>query len=196
MDNKFYDQGAIVAPFTFGEKNKAVKPFYNIEDELNNREHFAILKTTANGKFVRGDMLFYEFNGVTISTSINNIIFVNVTDRSVTILPQKGQSEITAPVDPEDRQYILLLWCDETNNSEDHYIWRSMTGRTYTYNYIKNNIDNELFNVKKSFVLTENVPYKDALSIYQFINYIKNGNLVEDDDFDIESYVLDDNEEE
>lgn len=193
-----YTQGPVVAPFTFGNNKNAVSPFFRTEDSIDSKEHFAILRTTENGKYVKGNMLFYEFNGVTISTDINNIIFVNVTDRSVTILPQKGQSDITSPEDPEERQYVLLLWCEDSNSStsEEHYVWRAMTGRTKVYNYIKDEIDYMLFDPKESIVLTENVPYKDALTVYQFIKYLKNGNLVEDDEFDIDSYVISDNDEE
>jgi hypothetical protein len=36
--------------------------------------------------------------------------------------------------------------------------------------------------------LTDNVALKDALSVTQFVNYLKNGNLVPEDDFNIDDY--------
>jgi hypothetical protein len=40
------------------------------------------------------------------------------------------------------------------------------------------------------------VAFKDALTVTAFIRYLKNGNLVEDDGFDIDEYSYEDNEEE
>ena len=42
----------------------------------------------------------------------------------------------------------------------------------------------------ESFVLTENVPYKDALTVAAFIRYLKNAEIVRDDGFDIDEYIL------
>jgi hypothetical protein len=62
-----------------------------------------------------------------------------------------------------------------------------MTGRTEAYNYIKDNILLIGFDPDQSLVLTENVPYKDAKTVTQFIQYLQNG-LVEEDEFNIEDY--------
>ena len=40
----------------------------------------------------------------------------------------------------------------------------------------------------KSIVLTENVAIKDAFTVSQFVKYLQNASLVEEDDFDIEIY--------
>jgi hypothetical protein len=50
-------------------------------------------------------------------------------------------------------------------------------------------------NPDKSFILTANVPLKDALSVTQFVDYLKNSNLVPEDNFDIHDYIVDDVEE-
>ena len=54
-------------------------------------------------------------------------------------------------------------------SNEEIFQWESMTGRIETYNYIVDNIEIMGIDPKESFVLTENVPYKDALTIADFV---------------------------
>ena len=63
-----------------------------------------------------------------------------------------------------------------------------MIGRTAIYDYIVHNIASNYMNPDKSIILTDNVALKDALTVTQFVSYLKNGNLVPEDDFDIEEY--------
>ena len=74
-------------------------------------------------------------------------------------------------------------------DDQDVYFWEAMTGRSTAYEYIVDHIDDLLIDPENSFVLVETVPYKDALSIANFIRYLKNANLVEEDGFDIEEYI-------
>src|SRR5574344_1980193 len=167
--------------------NIKINPIYMIEDHPNDQNRFAILRTTENGKYVRGNSLFFRLGGFEIYTEINNAIFIDLTNKTAFIKEyQKVMEEIT-PVDPEKRQYIIMMKCCDTDG--DFYLWEAMEGRTTMYNYIVDNIDSQNIDPQKSFVLTENVPYKDALTVYQFIQYLKNADLVEDDGFDIDEWV-------
>ena len=70
------DRNKPISPFV-KVGNKPISPFYKVEDEINTSERYAILKTTDNGKFVRGNLLYYRFNNVDIYTDIDNAIFEN-----------------------------------------------------------------------------------------------------------------------
>ena len=176
-------------PLIFYDKDDKIKvnPVYMIEDHPNDKNRFAILRTTENGKYVRGDSLYFKLGGFEIYTEINNAIFVDLINKTVFIKEyQKVVEEIT-PVDPEKRQYIIMM--KNINEDIDEYTWEAMEGRSTMYNFIVDNIDSLNIDPENSFVLTENVPYKDALTVYQFIQYIKNADLVEEDGFDINDWL-------
>lgn len=176
-------------PLIFYDKDDKIKvnPVYMIEDHPNDKNRFAILRTTENGKYVRGDSLYFKLGGFEIYTEINNAIFVDLINKTVFIKEyQKVVEEIT-PVDPEKRQYIIMM--KNINEDMDEYTWEAMEGRSTMYNFIVDNIDSLNIDPENSFVLTENVPYKDALTVYQFIQYIKNADLVEEDGFDINDWL-------
>ena len=176
-----------INPFVFYKKNDPVKPFASLDENVNTPSKFAILKTTENGKYIRGGQLWFKMNGVEIFTDIDNIIYVDMDNNTFIVRDGKKVIDEIAPVDPEKRQYVLLMKC--TDNNTDFYQWESMEGRVTTYNYIVDNIDVLNIDPEKSFVLTENVALKDALNIAEFIRYLKNSELVEDDGFNIEEYI-------
>ena len=172
-------------PFVMTGK-KPINPFYNIESESNGPDRYAILKTTDNGRYIRGNMLFYKYKGIEIYTEINNAIFVDTINDTITIKDYGKTLEEINPTNPEERQYLIIVVSDE--DADDMYTWDAMIGRTTMYNYIVNNIDIKYMDPDKSIVLTDNVALKDALSVTQFVNYLKNGNLVPEDDFNIDEY--------
>lgn len=176
-----------INPFVFYKKDEPVKPFADINENINTPTKFAILKTTENGKYIRGGQLYFKMNGVEIYTELDNIIYVDLDNNTFIVRDGKKVINEIAPVDPEKRQYVLLMKCTEHNN--DFYQWESMEGRVTTYNYIVDNIDILNIDPEKSFVLTENVALKDALTIAEFVRYLKNSELVEEDGFDIEEYI-------
>lgn len=197
MNSNIFDKGKrqtqvdnnIRNPLIFYDKDDKIKvnPVYMIEDHPNDKNRFAILRTTENGKYVRGDSLYFKLGGFEIYTEINNAIFVDLINKTVFIKEyQKVVEEIT-PVDPEKRQYIIMM--KNINEDIDEYTWEAMEGRSTMYNFIVDNIDSLNIDPENSFVLTENVPYKDALTVYQFIQYIKNADLVEEDGFDINDWL-------
>lgn len=200
MSNSIFDKAkgkrqqqvdsGIIKPIRFlndKQKSNGINPFYIVEDHPNDEYRFAILSTTENGKYVRGGMLYFNYNGIDIYTDIDNAIFVDLHQKSIYIKEYKKVKEEITPVDPEQRQYILMITSYEED--ENMYTWEAITGRTNTYYWLTDNIENRAIDPEKSFVLTENVPFKDALTIANFIRYVKNAELVEPDGFDIEEYV-------
>lgn len=189
IGKRITNQNTVINPFKFyKDKEHAVeKPFVNVKETPNGTERFAILRTTENGKYVRGGQLWFKLGKVEIFTDIDNIIFVDLIND--TLFVQSGKKIINeiAPEDPEHRQYILMMKCYV--NGDETYSWESMTGRIECYNYIVDNIDVLGISPTESIVLTENVPYKDAFTIADFVRYLKNSELVEDDGFDIEEYI-------
>ena len=177
------------SPFVYTGK-KPTSPFYNIETESNGEDRFVIIKTTDNGKYIRGNMLFYNYKGIEIYTEINNAIFVDTINDTVTIKDYGKTLEEINPTNPEERQYVIIIVSDEDIEDEGipMYTWDAMIGRTNMYNYIVTNIGIKYMNPDKSIVLTDNVALKDALNVTQFVNYLKNGNLIPEDDFDINDY--------
>ena len=189
LGKRIISQSNPINPFKFyKDKEHAVEnPFVNVKDSPNGTTRFAILRTTENGKYVRGGQLWFKLGKVEIFTDIDNIIFVDTVND--TLIVQSGKKIINeiAPEDPEHRQYIIMMKCYV--NGDETYSWESMTGRITCYNYIVDNIDSLGISPTESIVLTENVPYKDAFTIADFVRYLKNSELVEDDGFDIDEYI-------
>lgn len=169
------------------ERKNGTKPIYFESEAINDKYKFAINKFTDDGKYVKGGKLCFTLNKVEIYADLNDIIFVDTNNRIVNITKASGVINTDNNKDVEHRQYILLLYL--LDDSEDKYVWASMEGRTTAYNYIQDNIDVLNIDPDKSIVLTENVAYKDALSITEFVKYIQNG-LVEEDDFNIDDYKV------
>lgn len=167
-----------------------VNPIYNLDETPNTPDRFVIVKTTANGKFLIGDMLHYRYNGIDIITDSDNAIFVDKINKTIFIREYGRALRSIAPEDPETRQYVLLL-IDPYEDNEFQTHWEALIGRTAAYNFIKASA--ATFDPKKSIILTENVALKDALTISQFVKYLKNADIVGDDGFNIEDFELDDN---
>ena len=177
-----------INPLTFHKDNNIIiNPFRVIDNHPNDKTKFAILKTTENGKYVRGGLLFFNFKGIEIYTELNNAIFVDTVNDTIFIKEyQKVIDEIT-PSDPAEKQYILLMKCEDQDG--EYYVWEAMQGRSNAYQYIIDNIDDMNINPEESFVLVETVPYKDALTITAFVKYLQNAEFVDPNELDIESYI-------
>ena len=172
-------------PFTFVEnKEQKQQAFSFLKDNINSDTKFVINRLTDNGAYVKGGMLYFRLNGVDIFTDIDHSIFVDKKNNSVVIKTAENLANIEDKTDPEMRQYIILIY--NTNPDLDEFRWESMTGRTTIYEYIKNNIED--IDPDNSIILTENVAIKDAFTVSQFVKYLQNASLVEEDDFDIEIY--------
>lgn len=182
--NRIDPDDAPKKPFTFVSKEQKEKPISFINDNINSDTKFVINRLTDNGAYVKGGMLYFRINGVDIFTDINHSIFVDKSNNSVLIKTADNLANIEDQTDPELRQYIILIY--NTNPELEEFRWESMTGRSIVYEYIKNNIED--IDPDNSIILTENVAIKDAFTVSQFVKYLQNANLIEEDDFDIEMY--------
>lgn len=182
------NQNKPIVPIEFVNNFKE-KPIEFMNRELNGTTSFAILKTTQGGKYMRGNLLFYSLNGVEVYTDPNNIIFVDTINNTLFVKEYEKVLNEIAPSDPEQKQYILLyadLGGEEADDVEFPLRWLAVQGRTNAYESIKSNAFN--IDIDKSLVLVETVPFKDAMSVRSFVKFIKNADMTEDDDFDIDSY--------
>ena len=172
-------------PFIFtGNKEQKQKPFTFINDNINSEKKFVINRLTDNGAYIKGGMLYFRINGVDIFTDINHSLFIDKSNNTVIVKTADNLENIEDKTEPELRQYIILIYSTDENAEE--FRWESMTGRTLMYEYIRDNI--EYIDPDHSIILTENVAVKDAFTASQFVKYLQNANLVEDDDFDIDLY--------
>jgi hypothetical protein len=173
----------ITTPISFPE-HLSNSPFRKFG--VNEDKRFAINRFTNNGAYVRGGMLYFRLNGVDIFTETTNSIFVDKSNNSVIIRPANNLQNIEEEnVDPEQRQYVILMYSKDGDDT--YYRWESMIGRKTMYEYIVNNVED--FDPDNSIILTDNVAMKDALTVVQFVKYLQNANLVEEDDFDIDQYI-------
>ena len=171
--------------FSFVEKDTKQQAISFVNDNINDTDHFVINRLTDNGAYVKGGMLYFRINGVDIFTDVNHSIFVNKKNNSIVVKSADNLKNIEDTTDPELRQYIILIY--GLDEDQEVYRWESMTGRTTMYEYIKNNIED--IDVDQSVILTENIAIKDAFTVSQFVKYLQNGNLIEDNDFfDIDMY--------
>ena len=177
------DDKTVDPVYFYKDKDSKITPTYDIDNHPNDKYKFAILRNTENGKYLIGGLLTFELNGVTIVTQPNNVIFVDLLNKSVFIKEFDKINKTIAPEDPEDRQYIIMMSCVD-DYGDPVYRWEAMTGRTAMYDYIVENQEEIEIDPDNSFILTENVPYKDALTVRQFIRYVKNKGLYANDGVD------------
>ena len=185
MDNK---KGPIV-PITFGNNTDKItyKGISFFDKDINDKNHFAILKTTENGRYVRGNRLFYEINGVQIYTELNNIIFVDSVNNTLFIQEYEHAINEIAPDNPEQKQYIVLYTDLGCEDSSEPLRWEAYIGRDATYQSIKINLP--VIDIDKSIVLVDNVALKDSLTVRQFIEFLKNADYI-DEEINLEDYAF------
>ena len=189
MTGKF-DEKKIINPI-HTVTNGVEKPIYEIKDQINSNNRFVITKDTDDGKYVRGNLIFYSINGVEIYAEINDAIYVDLINKTATVRKFSEIEDDNTIIDPEEKQYAILFvptGYDEEDNDIDCR-WSAVQGRTNAYELIKYTVENYEIDVTRSLVLTDNVKFKDSLSLVQFVDYIKNSNFVKDDDFDIQYYA-------
>ena len=168
------------------------KVISKIEDDINGITKFAITKLTAGGRWMRGGLLFYSLDGVEIYTDPKNVIFVDTVNKTMFIREYEKVIKQLSPENPEEKQYIMLymdLGYDDNNLGIEEFPlrWEAVTGRTSAYENIKTNA--AVIDIDRSLVLAETVPVKDSLSVRQFMDYLKNSNIINDDSFDISDYA-------
>lgn len=180
----------IIQPIEFVKPGEsfAVTPIERLE-QVNGITSFAILKTTEGGKYMRGNMLYYNLNGVSIYTDPNNVIFVDTVNNMMWVREYEKVLKEIEPDNPEEKQYIMLYTdlCYEDDDLEYPFRWEAVTGRSNAYDAIK--INAPVIDIDKSLVLVETVGFKDALTVRQFIDYLQNSGIVKDDTFSTEDYT-------
>jgi hypothetical protein len=193
MGNKIFgsrikDEKEVMQAITFVDKGTRTKAIDKIEHNVNGPRKFAIMKTTENGKYVRSGFIYYSINGVDVYAAIDDIIFVDLDNNTLFIKANtKIENEIN-PVDPEQRQYVIL-YTDLGYESEDGDFplrWESVTGRTNAYENIK--VNAPVIDIDKSIVLVDTVALKDSLTVREFMNYLKNSEIIVDESFDINDF--------
>jgi len=180
----------IIQPIEFVKPGEsfAITPLERLE-QVNGITSFAILKTTEGGKYMRGNMLYYNLNGVSIYTDPNNVIFVDTINNMMWVREYEKVLKEIEPDNPEEKQYIMLYTdlCYEDDDQEYPFRWEAVIGRSNAYEAIK--INAPVIDIDKSLVLVETVGFKDALTVRQFIDYLQNSGIVEDDTFSTEDYT-------
>ena len=193
MFGKDKNSEELISPVIFHEPGEdfSSSPMSYIEQDVNTPTKYAINRMTLGGKYVRGGMLYFSFNGVEIYTDIDNVIFVNEDTHTLFIRESKNIQGEISPSNPESRQYIMLytdLGYDEVGNENEFPLrWEAVTGRREAYDNIKNNAP--VIDIDKSLVLVENVTLKDSLTVREFMNYLKNSDIINEESFDINDYA-------
>ena len=174
-----------------GQKVPAKSPLIFLDREETSTM-FSITKLTDNGKYVKGGMLYYKMFDVEIMADIDATIYVNLAEKSYIVKLNKSNESIQSQ-DPVTQQYVILLYSVSDDSSE--CVWMSVEGRENCYNLIKEQISTYLYDPDHSIVLTGSVSLDDCLTVTEFVNYLKNSNVIEEDDFDITQYTIDREEE-
>jgi hypothetical protein len=129
-------------------------------------------------------------NDVEIFADVDCVIYVNKIENSYTVQKNNISQSVT-PKNAEEQQYVILLYPVD-GGEENNFTWSSVIGRQNAYEIIKSEFPSEAWDPDKSFVLVGNVKLDDALSVTEFVNYLKNSNLIPEDEFFIENYKIGD----
>lgn len=182
------DEKDMINPIRFTDE-KTLNAMTLLSDAVNTPTKFAILKTTENGRWMRGDLLYYRLNGVEVYTQSNNIIFVDLENNLLFIKEYSKVMNEIAPVDPEQKQYYILYTDLGYEDGEEQFPlrWEACHGRTNAYEAIKANAN--VIDVDKSIVIVESVAIKDCLTVREFVNYVQNADMVDKSDgFSMDDY--------
>ena len=181
------DNNNLKKPIIFHESEYKLNPLQPFDRLINGKNKFAITATTGNGKYVRDGFLFYNLNGVEIYAPLNSILMINTADNTVFIQPDKNLVGSISPSDPELIEYVIL-YTDIGYESEDEpFRWVKVQGRNNAYQSIKDNAT--MINVDAAFILADSVTLRDALSIREFCEYLRNAGVIDSEEFDINDYA-------
>lgn len=100
-------------------------------------------------------------------------IFRKVNDEEKEILLQKINT-----------RYLILYYLEEDGKELQNF--EIIKGRINAYTFLKDLV--EVIDLKESKVLTDNVPLKDAISVYEFMKHVSE--LIEDETFNIDDYYI------
>jgi len=175
-------------PIVFHESEYKFKPLQPFDRLINGRNKFAITASTGNGKYVRDGFLFYNLDSVEIYAPLNSVLMIDTSEKTVFIKMDKDPSNSISPKDPELIEYVILFTDIGYESEDEPFRWIKVQGRSKAYQCIKDN--STMINVDESFIIAETVALKDALSVREFCEYLKNAEVIDaDDDFDINDYA-------
>lgn len=96
---------------------------------------------------------------------------------------EEGVLFVPADETPKVKTY-LVLYIGTDEDGKDIKSFEAIKGRKETFDFIKGMV--EYIDIHESKVLTDNVSYNDAASVYDFMKYVSS--IIEEDSFDIEDY--------
>lgn len=114
-------------------------------------------------------------------------------DNNKNINLQKPHSMVTFS-DPNEKQYLVLMI--GTEDGREFRDWEFITGRKEVYDFIKNLVLSEQYDLGQSMVIAEGQPVENGLSFIKFMHGVIENGLINDPGFDIMDYVPGDDEEE
>jgi hypothetical protein len=125
-----------------------------------------------------------ENNGIKLTGPVKAVQFVDKNDKeeiNKAAGPIKAVEFVEKPKDPEKKKYLVLYYV--TDGDEEIKSFEEVTGRTATYEFIKNMV--HAMDIHTSKVLVETVTLEEAISVYEFMVHISQ---FFNDGFDIEEY--------
>lgn len=99
---------------------------------------------------------------------------------------------VTFKDDPTMKPYLLLLKLTDSDEQAGDTLWLIRIGRQDTYDYLKDLIKAEAIDLHHSFVMSGNIKFEDAITIFRFMKTMRDDDKVLDGDeyFDIDEYTL------
>lgn len=183
-----------INPIIMGKEGKknVISPIIFLDKESNSDVNFAITKLTDNGKYLYGSMLYYKMFDVEIFADKEDTIYVNLSSKTY-IVKHNVSNQSVAPANPDTQQYVVLLY--PFSEDDGDCCWKSIEGRENCYELIKEQISSYMYDPNKSIVLTGSVGLNESLTVTEFINYLKNSDIIQDDEFDINMYCNEEGDE-
>ena len=96
---------------------------------------------------------------------------------------ERGELFVPVKQTPKKKTY-LILYIGTDEDGKDMKSFEVKEGRKEAFDFIKDIV--EYIDIHESKVLTDNVSYNEAASVYEFMKYVSS--IIEEDSFDIEDY--------
>lgn len=99
---------------------------------------------------------------------------------------------VTFSDDPSSKPYLLLLKLTDDEEHMADTMWCVQIGRQDTYDYLKNLIKSEAIDLHHSFVMSGNIKFEDAITVFRFMKTMRDDEKILDGDeeFNIDDYTL------
>lgn len=94
------------------------------------------------------------------------------------------ESEYYQKKSPDEKEYLIFYYATD-DNGDEYKSFELITGRKEAYEWIKSAID--FIDIDESRILVEGVNLENAVTIYDFLKYVKA--FYYDDGFDVDEYI-------